>query len=85
MIKKDCSGLKLSGPIKGLVLCESPEELKLQAEALDWYLLAWNMDQFLRTQIKHGQVGVRNEKNLQAVRDVLCRLMAERNLSFHLP
>ena len=85
METKECSGVKLSGPIKGMILCESTEELKLQAEALDWYLLAWDIDQFLRNQIKHGNVGVRNEKNLQAVRDELYHLMEDRNLSFHMP
>jgi hypothetical protein len=80
-----CSGWKLSGPIRGVVICETDEELKLGAEAQQWYLLALGMHNLLCDKIKGGFVGSKEVKAFQAILDQLNVEMEIKSLSFRGP
>jgi hypothetical protein len=65
-------------------LPEDSSEFKLAANAVKWYAVLWNIDNELRSQIKHAPDTMHDEyhKALQDVRNKLSKLMFEYNLKF---
>jgi len=60
-------------------LPEEEEQFNVASKSMDWALLAWDIDQFIRNKIKYEQ-----DKNgiLQLVRDRLHFNMEEKGLKF---
>ena len=60
-------------------LPEDKEEFDVASRGMDWALLAWDMDQFIRNKIKYEQD---SDDVLQLVRDKLNCLMEEKGLKY---
>jgi nuclear transport factor 2 (NTF2) superfamily protein len=60
-------------------LPEDKEEFDVASRGMDWALLAWDMDQFIRNKIKYEQ---NRDDVLQLVRDKLNCLMEEKGLKY---
>ena len=60
-------------------LPEDKEEFGVASRGMDWALLAWDMDQFIRNKIKYEQD---SDDVLQLVRDKLNCLMEEKGLKY---
>ena len=60
-------------------LPEDKEEFEVASKAMDWSILAWDIDQFIRNKIKYEQD---REGVLQLVRDRLHFNMEEKGLNF---
>ena len=60
-------------------LPEDQEQFNTAAKAMDWALLAWDIDQFIRNKIKYEQD---RDGVLQLVRNELNFKMEERGLQF---
>lgn len=71
--------------MKVYVVFESNEEpqARLAMKAVDWYLLVWDLDQWLRSKIKYPEehMASATQEMLQEVRDQLHLLMRERGVS----
>lgn len=63
---------------KAILEFEDRNELSFALEGRDWYLSMWDLDQWLRSEIKY------NEKHdeLQPVRDKLYEILQDYELSF---
>ena len=60
-------------------LPDDKEEFDVSAKAMDWSLLVWDIDQFIRNKIKYEQD---KDGILQLVRDRLHFNMEEKGLDF---
>jgi hypothetical protein len=60
-------------------LPEDKEEFDVASRGMDWALLAWDMDQFIRNKIKYEQD---SDGVLQLVRDKLNFRMEEKGLKY---
>ena len=60
-------------------LPEDKEEFDVSSRGMDWALLAWDIDQFIRNKIKYEQD---RDDVLQLVRDKLNCLMEEKGLKY---
>ena len=60
-------------------LPEDTEEFEVASKAMDWSILAWDIDQFIRNKIKYEQD---REGVLQLVRNELNFQMEEKGLKF---
>jgi hypothetical protein len=60
-------------------LPEDNEEFEMASKAMDWSILAWDIDQFIRNKIKYEQD---REGVLQLVRNELNFQMEEKGLKF---
>ena len=60
-------------------LPEDKEEFEVASKAMDWALLAWHIDQFIRNKIKYEQD---KDGVLQLVRNELTFQMEEKGLQF---
>ena len=60
-------------------LPEDKEEFEVASKAMDWSILAWDIDQFIRNKIKYEQD---REGVLQLVRNELNFQMEEKGLTF---
>ena len=60
-------------------LPEDKEEFEVASKAMDWSILAWDIDQFIRNKIKYEQD---REGVLQLVRNELNFQMEEKGLNF---
>ena len=60
-------------------LPEDKEAFEVASKAMDWALLAWDIDQFMRNKIKYEQD---REDILQLVRNELNFQMEEKGLTF---
>jgi hypothetical protein len=60
-------------------LPEDNEEFEIASKAMDWAILAWDIDQFIRNKIKYEQD---REGVLQLVRNELNFQMEEKGLKF---
>ena len=60
-------------------LPEDQEQFNVAVKAMDWALLAWDIDQFIRNKIKYEQD---RDGVLQLVRNELNFKMEERGLQF---
>lgn len=58
-------------------LPEESSEHQTAVDAAKWKGVLWDLDQWLRSQVKHG-----GKTELQPVRDQIHELMAEDNLQF---
>jgi len=60
-------------------LPEDNEEFEIASKAMDWAILAWDIDQFIRNKVKYEQD---REGVLQLVRNELNFQMDEKGLKF---
>jgi hypothetical protein len=60
-------------------LPEDNEEFEITSKAMDWAILAWDIDQFIRNKIKYEQD---REGVLQLVRNELNFQMEEKGLKY---
>ena len=60
-------------------LPEDKEDFEVASKAMDWSILAWDIDQFIRNKIKYEQD---REGVLQLVRNELNFQMEEKGLTF---
>jgi hypothetical protein len=60
-------------------LPEDDEEFEVASKAMDWAILAWDIDQFIRNKVKYEQD---REGVLQLVRNELNFQMEEKGLKF---
>ena len=60
-------------------LPEDKEEFEVASKAMDWSILAWDIDQFIRNKVKYEQD---REGVLQLVRNELNFQMEEKGLKF---
>ena len=60
-------------------LPEDQEQFNIASKAMDWALLAWDIDQFIRNKIKYDQD---RDGVLQLVRNELNFQMEEKGLQF---
>jgi hypothetical protein len=60
-------------------LPEDNEEFEIASKAMDWAILAWDIDQFIRNKIKYEQD---REGVLQLVRNELNFQMEEKGLKY---
>ena len=60
-------------------LPEDKEEFEVASQAMDWSILAWDIDQFIRNKIKYEQD---REGVLQLVRNELNFQMEEKGLQY---
>ena len=60
-------------------LPEDKEEFEVASKAMDWSILAWDIDQFIRNKIKYEQD---REGVLQLVRNELTFQMEEKGLQY---
>ena len=60
-------------------LPEDNEEFEIASKAMDWAILAWDIDQFIRNKIKYEQD---REDILQLVRNELTFQMEEKGLQY---
>lgn len=73
---------------EGILKFNLPEErsdFALASNAVNWYLLALDLDQHLRGLIKYGDDESKSDdyyKAVEEVRDELHRIMVDRNLTF---
>tara|TARA_Y100000782_G_C10090549_1_gene225933 strand:+ start:477 stop:806 length:330 start_codon:yes stop_codon:yes gene_type:complete len=64
-------------------LPEDEEQFNAAAKAMDWALLAWDIDQLCRDWIKYDNHNFESvEEVLQAVRDHIYEAMAEKGVQF---
>jgi hypothetical protein len=61
---------------------EDKDEMEMCLNGMKWYLLAWELDQYLRNRLKHEILSEDAYKALDEARDKLYELRREDNLSF---
>jgi len=57
---------------------DDEQEFRVASVAMDWYFAMWELDQWLRVEIKH------QEKDYQAIRDKLHEILGERSLDLYM-
>jgi hypothetical protein len=62
-------------------LPDDETEFKLCTRGKDYYLVLWDLDQWLREKIKYGAEDSINIDTLEAVRETLHELLQNRNVS----
>ena len=60
------------------VFPDDEQEFRVASVAMDWYFAMWELDQWLRVEIKH------QEKDYQAIRDKLHEILGERSLDLYM-
>ena len=63
-------------------LPEEEEQFNAANKGMDWALLVWHIDQFIRNKIKYEQETVVREDILQLVRNELTFQMEEKGLQY---
>ena len=66
--------------MKAILVWNLPEEqmeYEVVSRGMDWALTLWDLDQYLRNQLKYHDVG----EDYQVIRDKLHELLEERQLS----
>ena len=53
---------------------DDEQEFRVASAAMDWYLTVWDLDQWLRSEIKY------QEKDYQEVRNKLHEILRDKNL-----
>jgi hypothetical protein len=61
---------------------EDKEEMEMCLNGMKWYLLAWELDQYLRGRLKYEPMSDKEYEVLQQTRDKLHELRSENGLSF---
>lgn len=57
---------------------DDEQEFRVASVAMDWYFAMWDLDQWLRSEIKY------QEKDYQAIRDKLHEILGERSLDLYM-
>ena len=71
--------------MKAILEFNLPEESVDHQTAIDgikWKIVAWDLDQHLRSELKYSQLNESESRGLQIIRDKLRELMQEQNLTF---
>jgi hypothetical protein len=61
---------------------EDKEEMEMCLNGMKWYLLAWELDQYLRGRLKYEPMSDKEYEMLQQTRDKLHELRSEEGLTF---
>lgn len=61
---------------------EEKDEMEMCLNGSKWYLLAWELDQYLRNRLKHEDLSEDAYSALDEAREKLHELRREENLSF---
>jgi hypothetical protein len=61
---------------------EDKHEMEMCLNGMKWYLLAWELDQYLRGRLKYEPMSDKEYEMLQQTRDKLHELKSENGLSF---
>jgi hypothetical protein len=61
---------------------EDKHEMEMFLNGMKWYLLAWELDQYLRNRLKHEILSEDAYKALDEARDKLYELLREDGLTF---
>jgi hypothetical protein len=61
---------------------EDKEEMEMCLNGMKWYLLAWELDQYLRGRLKYEPMIDKEYEVLQQTRDKLHELRGENGLTF---
>ena len=64
-------------------LPEEASEHRAAVQALDWKYVVTEMDEYLRQQIKYGELNEEGDKILQAAREHLHELCNDNNVNIH--
>lgn len=70
--------------MKAFLVFDFPEDRgdhDMALHGLDWALVAWDMDQWLRRQIKYGPAAELDDLTLEKVRDVLRTAISDHGVS----
>ena len=62
-------------------LPEEEERFNATNKGMDWALVAWDIDQFLRNKLKHG-APTHHVHLLEEIRDTLNEMIIDRGLSY---
>lgn len=65
-------------------LPDDADDFKMASNALNWYIVCWDLDQALRTKTKYATDETSQDKYdaYLEIRDMLREFMADRSLSF---
>ena len=65
-------------------LPDDQDEFKMATNALNWYIVCWDLDQELRAKTKYAPDDLPQDKYdaYQEIRDLLREYMSNRNVSF---
>jgi len=64
------------------VLPEDAVDFQTAIDGIKWKIVAWDLDQHLRSELKYSQLNESESRSLQIMRDKLRELMQEQNLTF---
>ena len=64
-------------------LPEDKEEFEVASKAMDWSILAWDIDQYIRNRLKYQEEQLKSGKEeLELLRNELHELMEDKGLQF---
>ena len=61
---------------------EDKDEMEMCLNGMKWYLLAWELDQYLRGRLKYSELSEEVYKELSETREKLHEIMREEGLKF---
>ena len=71
--------------MEGLIkfnLPEDQEEFDVATKAMDWAIIAWDMDQLLRNKLKYGKLLPNTRAELEEIRDTLNEMLTDKGLIY---
>jgi hypothetical protein len=71
--------------MEGLIkfnLPEDQEEFDVATKAMDWAIIAWDMDQLLRNKLKYGKLLPNTRAELEEIRDTLNEMLVDKGLNY---
>jgi hypothetical protein len=73
--------------MKGILIYDLEEErgeFEIAVKAMEWALSCWDLDMYLRDKVKHGHGFKDADEALEAVRDKVREILADRNLTLEM-
>lgn len=61
---------------------EDKDEMEMCLNGMKWYLLSWELDQYLRGRLKYSELSEEVYKELSETREKLHEIMREEGLKF---
>lgn len=61
---------------------EDKDEMEMCLNGSKWYLIAWELDQYLRGRLKYSELSEEVYKKLSEIREKLHEIMREEGLKF---
>ena len=63
-------------------LPEDKEEFETASKAMDWAIVAWDIDQLLRDKLKYGKLFPNTRETLEEIRNTLNEMLVNRGLNY---